>query len=1105
MSDPLHDLLATLGLERLGPLFDEHEVDLDTLRILSEADLQELGISFGPRKKLLKALADGGAPTSLAVGSNVDSLRERRFLTVLFSDMVDFTVLASRVDPEDLDAVMRTYEDICVAAIERYDGYVHNRLGDGIVAFFGYPLAHERGAERSIRAALDILDALAHTDVPGVDRVEARVGIASGVVLVSPADQTASGETLNLASRLQSVAGTGQVAISSRVRRSAGDVFDYVDIGEVDLKGIPQPVRVYLVGGARDVDTSYDATHLEIAPFVGRAHELDRLDAAWTSARVESGRAVCVVGEAGIGKSRLVRAIRDRAIADEARTLVVQCSPYHEHSAYYPIADALRRLLDIRSDTSGDAALGALTRLTDQLEMENADIGRLAAIIGLPEDEVIEGRASPRIEKERTIAAVVELVSAVARSEPTMLIVEDAHWADPSTLEVLDVLIGGIARSPLLVIVTQRPEAPPRWAANPAVEALELQRLDDADGRALIEQLVTGPLPAPLVDLLVERADGVPLFIEELTISATEQLAVTWRGANADVATLLPITLRDLLANRLDRLGPAKSVAQLGAVIGRDFSIEQLRVIADHSADVLDGQLAQLQRSGLAGPSEEGRDGWFTFKHALVRDAAYESIPRSRRVELHGRLAAALVDSPLTPPELIARHLTAAGDIANAVAWWATAGDRARDRFALAESVAHYTAGLALLAELPEGAERDREELRLRSSAAPALVAVRGWASPEVADLLTPAVPLAEESQRPDVMLPVVHGLWVHHMSAGKHEVALGWARRQLALATEHDDEVLELNGQRGMMTSRFWCGDLRGSIEHGDRLRARYDLARHGSIAEVTNADPYTADGSYRCQALWMLGHPDLAREVSDEKDEFARRRNHPFDLCFALTIGALVFDYRGEPEALLARTDEAIRIGRQHRVPLMSEMMAQIITGIAWLRAGRVGESIDQIGTSLAALEATGHRAWVPYVHAVLGQAMALGDDPVGGLIEIDRAIELMTSQGEHVHLAEALRLRGWVAWKLGDVPGAHAMLDRSIALAEEQGARSWQLRSLTTLAEMELEGNGSAHAPSATAALQSLCDSFDEGAGTSDHVAAATVLDQAAARSDNPGGPR
>jgi class 3 adenylate cyclase len=1090
MSDPLEALLAQLGLERLGPLFAANEVDLDTLRILSEADLQELDVPFGPRKKLLNALADlGSAATE----------RERRYLTVLFSDMVDFTALASRVDPEVLDAVIRTYEDTCIAAIERYDGSLHNRLGDGIIAFFGYPLAHERSAERAIRAGLEIQERLANTVVPAVDRLQARVGIASGVVLVSPADNTALGETLNLASRLQNVAGIGQVAVSSRIQRLAGDVFDYVDIGEIELKGIPQPVRTYIVGGTRDTDSRYDATHREASPFVGRTHEFDQLELAWTSVLVTAGRVACIVGEAGIGKSRLVRAVRERAALDDARTVLVQCSPYHEHSAYYPIADALRRLLDIRADTSIDDALVALASLAGQYDLPDDDVARLAVIVGMSVERAGAPALSPRDEKERTVAAIVRLVEAVARSSPTLLVVEDLHWADPSTLDVLDELVAGIERLPLLAIVTQRPEAPRRWSSNPVVETLELQRFDDGDARDLIDQLVAAPLPPGLVDLVVERADGIPLFIEELTTSAVEELADG--GATTELATMLPITLRDLLANRLDRLGPAKSVAQLGAVIGRDFSLDQLRMIADQSPDVLDGQLSRLQRSGLAGPFEEGRAGWFTFKHALVRDAAYESIPRSRRIELHGRLATALLDSPLTPPELIARHLTAAGDAASAVIWWGRAGDRARDRFALAESVAHYTAGLALVPQLPAGADRDREELRLRSSAAPALVAVRGWASPEVEELLGPAVPLAEESRQPAVMLPVIHGLWVHHMSAGKHEVALGWARRQLALADEHDDEILELNAHRGLMTSHFWSGDLRGSLAHGDRIRELYDPARHGAIAEVTNADPYTADGSYRCQSLWMLGHPDQARAVSDEKDEFARRRNHPFDLCFALTIGALTFDYRGEPDELLARTGEAIRLGRQHRVPLMSEMMAQIITGIAWLRAGRVGESIDQIASSLAALRGTGHRAWVPYVHAVLGEAMAVGGDLESGQAEVVHAVELMHSQGEHVHLPEALRLLGWVTWKLGDVAGGEAILQRSVELAVEQGARAWHLRTLTTLAELEMERGDGAFA---LAALQPLFASFTEGAGTADHVRAAALLEHAAAPSSSHGGP-
>lgn len=1087
MSDDLHRFLSDLRLERLIGLLDEHEVDLDTLRILTDAELQELGVPFGPRKKIQAALTGDRGGAQRTVGE----LRERRYLTVLFSDMVDFTVLASRVDPEVLEAVMTIYEDVCVRVIERYDGYIHNRLGDGILAFFGYPLAHEREAERAIRAGLEILEQLAVTSVSQVGplaRLHARVGIAAGVVIVSPADHGVAGDTINLASRLQNVAGTDQVAVSSRVRRLAGDVFEYRDIGEIELKGIPQPVRTYIVDGVRDADSQYDATHDASSSFVGRRHELDQLDSAWTTAAGGAGRVVCLIGEAGIGKSRLVRSMRDQVALGGATTIIVQCSPYHEHSAYYPVAEALRRLLGIAPGAAVDDALDALERLCERLDLAG-DVASIAAVMGLATDRYDVPSATPREARQRAVRAIVGLLHAVAQETPTLLVVEDLHWADPSTLDVLDVLVEPVDTLPLLAIVTQRPEATRRWDSHPAVLALELRRLNDHDARTMVAALSGTALPASVVDLIVERADGIPLFLEELTATAVDQAPTS---AAADLASVLPHTLRDLLAHRLDRLGPAKAIAQLGSVIGRDFSLDLLRSVADQPPEALDVELGHIQRSGLAGPTDEGRDGWFTFKHALVRDAAYESIPHSRRIELHGRIASVLLATPNVPPELIARHLTAAGRPAEAVSWWREAGDRARDRFALAEAVAHYTAGLELLPQLPAGVERDRDELRLRSSCAPALVAMRGWASPDVAALLQPAAPLAERSQQRSSTLPVLHGLWVHYMSAGAHDVALTWAERQLALSEEIGDEVLALNAHRGLMTSHFWLGNLTRSVEHGDRIRERYDPQRHGAIVEVTYADPFTADGSYRCQTLWMLGFPDKAREVSEEKDEFARRRNHPFDLCFALTIGALAFDYRGEPDALLARTEEAIRLGRRHHVPLMSEMMAQIITGIGWLRAGRVGESIAQIRSSLSALEGTGHRAWVPYVHAVLGEALAADGELAAGGCEIERAIELMTMQREHVHLPEAYRLLGWVRWQSGDLEGAEAALCESLGVARAQGARSWELRTTTTLAELRAEAGD---VELVNDVLRPLLDSFTEGAATADHVRARALIDRIA----------
>lgn len=1082
--DGLATFLTSLGLERFLPVLVEHEVDLDTLRILAEPDLEQLGFAFGPRKKLLHALAgDERADAPPVFGD-----RERRHLTVMFCDMVGFTELASRLDPEVLESIMRTYEDVCAACVSSYDGYLHSRLGDGVIAFFGYPRAHEREAERAIRTALAIHERLAALHVPAAGRLRARVGIASGVVLVSPADDTAAGETMNLASRLQNAAPIGGVVITSRVHQLAGDVFAYRDVGRLSLKGIAEPVHTYEVVGVRDVDSLFAATHGDVAPLIGRDDELASLLDRWRSALGGAGQVACLVGEAGIGKSRTLAELRQRTEADDAVAIVIQGSPYHEHSAYFPVAEALRHLLDIAPDTTADDALDAVERLCERFGRV-ADVPFLSSVMALPyESRFGPIELLPRDRKERTIEALVGLIAAVAEAGPTVLLVEDLHWADPSTFAVLDALVARIARTPLLVVTTQRPEAAVRWEGHDRVVSIELGRLTDDESRELVTRLASGAFTPATIELVAERADGIPLFAEELTAALLEAQADPRPVPVGHPVVVLPHTLRDLLAARLDRLGGAKETAQLGAVIGRDFSVELLGAIADRPAVIVAAHLDELHRSGLATRHGDGTGSWFTFKHALVRDAAYESITMSRRQELHGRIADALDGSPFTPPELVARHLTAAGRSADAVRWWREAGVQALHRFALAEAVAHYSAGLDLVGALPPGADRDLVELELRSQVAPALVAVRGWAAPDVAELLTPAVPLARQIGNPAAFLPVLQGLWVHHMSAAEHATAVDWAREQLSVAAEHDDETLELCGHRSLMTSNFWMGDLRTSLEHGDHIRARYDRERHHHIAELTNADPLTADGSYRCQALWILGHPDLARDVSDEKDEFARRRNHPFDLCFALTIGALTFDYRREPDALLARVEEAIRVGREHRVPLMSETMAQIIKGIGWLRAGRIGESIDQIAVSLDALRATGHRAWVPYVHATLGEAMALGGDPAGGLAQVELAISLMRAHGELVHYPEALRLAGWIRCEVDDGELGEQLLRESLAVATAQGARSWQLRTATTLAERMI---ATGRPDAARDVLAPVAASFDEGAGTADHRCAAQLL--------------
>ena len=556
----------------------------------------------------------------------------------------------------------------------------------------------------------------------------------------------------------------------------------------------------------------------------------------------------------------------------------------------------------------------------------------------------------------------------------------------------------------------------------------------------------------------------------------------------------IPATLRDSLTARLDRLGPAKALAQIGAAIGREFSYELLAALEPMPEAVLAAGLAPLVESGLAFQSGIAPHAVYTFKHALVQDAAYDSMLKSRRQQLHQAIAATLEqrwpETADSAPELLAQHYTAAGREEAAVPYWRRAGEVALKRFALAEAVAHLQAGLALVERLPAGPARERAELELRTLLAPALVAVRGWAAPEVGGLLEPALALARSLRHRESYLPLLHGLWVHHMSAGRHAEAMGWAHELLAADSAADDDLLEICGHRAAMTSHFWMGHLDSAREHGDRIRALYDLERHRPIAALTNNDPLTADGSYRAQYVWTLGYPDQALALSDAKDELARRRGHPFDLAFALTVGALAWDYTGRPEELLRRAEEAAEVGREHGLPLMSEVMAEIVAGIAWLRAGRVEESVERLQRSLGDLLRTGHRAWVPYVRAVLGEALARAGDPAAGLRSVEESLEQVERQDERVHLPEILRLQGWILSLQGKAEDAERSLRAAIEVARAQGTRSWELRAATTLARL-LAARG--ERGKARALLTPVYGWFTEGFDTRDLTEARTLIEE------------
>ncbi|MGA9850869.1 MAG: adenylate/guanylate cyclase domain-containing protein [Roseiarcus sp.] len=1105
LTSTLPEWLKLHGLDRFTSLFEQNEVDLQTLRLLTDDDLKELGLPFGPRKRILSLLGEerqlekssppssGGAPVG-----------ERRQLTVLFCDMVGFTKLAHRLDPETLQVVVRAYEDACTTCVNRYDGYVFTTLGDGIVAFFGYPLAHEGEAERAVRAGLDIIDVLAALQIRDAGRLQVRIGIATGMVVVATGERNAVGETMNLASRLQTIAKPGTVIVSERVRRLAEGLFEYEDLGERELKGVNAPTRVYRVVGVTEAESRFDAAAQRgLTPLVGRDNEVGTLLDAWKSVRGGGGGQIVVLrGEAGIGKSRIVDTLRERLGQAVGRTLLFQGSPFFVSSAFYPMRTWFERTLGLAQEEDADGRLDKLEALmVDKLGLARDDLRFVAAMLSIPfHDRYGAILISPKLAREDTMRTLVEVVRAQARLEPTLVLFEDAHWADPSTLDVFARIVDKLADIPALVVVTARPEFKPPWKPGPGVSDIQLAKFTPMQSRSLLEKVAGGKaLPDGLAAQIIARTDGVPLFVEELTKTILESgdLIVegdhfAYAGSAANVS--IPETLRDSLMARLDRVPAAKEIAQVGSVIGREFMYELIAGLDLMSEESLGMALRLLTAAGIATSRGDIPSAVYAFSHALVQDAAYDSILKSRRKQLHGEIARLLNERwPETrdaAPELLAYHHSAAEQHSLAAPLWLRAGEIAIQRFALSEGIAHLRTGMSTLTKFRPSKTRDLMELSLRTALGPALVAQRGWAHSEVSEVLEPAWKRAQARKHLPAYLPILSSLAVHYMSAGALKESLRRADELLKAAKESGDDSMEIVGHRSAVATLYWSGDFLAARRAGDRVHELYDAERHWRLALLTNSDPFTGEGIYRSQFLWILGYPDQARAANEATEANARRRDHPFDLAFALTLGAQLHGYLHEYDALFRRSQEAERIGKEHGITLLGEIMAEITRGIAWLGAGHTEDGAQQLGEAIELLRQTGHRIWIWYLRALQAEGLAkIGDlDQATALIE--ESVARIEEGEERAHHAEVLRLHGWLQIKKGQPKTAEATLRKAIEVARGQQAKSWELRAATTLARL-LADRGDRD--EAVAVLKPVHDWFTEGLQTKDYLESSRLLDE------------
>ncbi len=1114
----LLDWLKTIGLEQYISVFAENEIDLGALRLLNDKDLESLGLSLGARRKIQYAIAelDGeatsrhahqqrarGAETAAISHPSHDG--ERRQLTVLFCDMVGFTELANRVDPEMLQQIIRQYENACTHCVTHYEGHVFQRLGDGIVAFFGYPHAHEDEVERAIRSALEILESLSKLDVADVGHLAVRIGIATGLVVVSPGERGAVGDTMNIASRLQEIALPDSIVVSERVHRLAAGSFDFEDLGARTLKGLESSVRAYRILQVSQAASRFDAaTQEELTPLVGREQEISLLLDRWALAQNGEGQVVLLSGEPGIGKSRMLSELRERLGRQGAQTLRFQCSPYHVNSAFWPSIDNIERALQYGRDEAPESKLDKLEQLmVNHYGLSLSDVRFIAAILSLPfEARYGALELTPQKHKDETLRALVDMAEAAAHKQASVILFEDLHWSDPTTLEVLDLLIDRVKSIPLLIVLTHRPEFQHEWIGHGHLMALNLSKLTRAQGIAMVARLSgSKPLPPDLLERIVTKADGVPLYAEELTKSILESGELKDAGDHYDYvgsapSITIPATLRDSLMARLDRLMPVKKIAQIGAAIGREFSYELIAAVAPHSNAELDKALKQLTESGLAFRRGTPPEASYVFKHALVQDAAYDSLLKSHRQTLHAKIAKVIAQqfpaTKDTAPELLAYHLTAACEAEAAVPFWQKAGTLAIQRLALKEAISHLERGMAIIGTLPPSVERDGKELDLRTPLGTALMALKGWTAPEVWDSFYPALVLAKSLGRNEALVPIYYGLWANVVTKGHFAEALVWVNEMLATAKTSGDLDLAIVAHCAACITTYWRGEFSQSREHGERVLALYHDDQHRHLAVIMNVDPKTYVGLYISLGSWMFGYPDRAVQESHAKDVHSHQRGHPFDIGYALTFGSLIWDYRCETLPLLARAEEAERLGRAHSLPFISEVLAQMFKGLAWLRGGRIAEGMTQLQNATDIWTGVGAWAVVPYLYAVIAEGMALSGDLVGGLKLIDESLAQIERPGweERSHLAEVLRLKAWMLQQQGKLAAAEQNYLASIDVARQQQAKSWELRTSTSLARLwQAQGKQK----QAYDLLAPVYGWFSEGLATHDLTQSRTLLDE------------
>jgi class 3 adenylate cyclase/predicted ATPase len=1112
MARPTTDLAEWLGrhgLDQYAQTFAENNIEYSVLPDLTEDDLEKLGVSLGHRKKLLRAI-DAVRPARQVrdttevsrIGTEAISPvqhrdAEFRQITVMFCDLVGSTQLAEKLDPEDLQKLIDAYRGECSTAIRRYGGEVARYFGDGVMAFFGWPRAHEDDAARAVHAALEIVSGV--TKISGPVTLACRVGVCSGPVIVGETGNSttswsmdAVGETPNMAARLQTLAATNTVLISESTRRLVSAAFDFQDLGLQELKGVSEPLHVYLVLAAKNIASRFEAAHAGfLTPLVGRSTELSLLLDRWQKVKEGDGQVIILSGTPGVGKSRLLHELKSHVQQEPHVLLHHQCSPYHSQSAFFPVIEQIEQAVQLTArEADAEKIVKLKAYLPRSIESLTDLVLLIAKLLSIPAENHRElSGLTPQQIKNRTTSALVDMLLAFSIQGPTLCVFEDAHWLDPSTLELLELIISRIDHARVLLIVSCRPEFRPAWITRANTTMHSLTRLSQTEVKTMIRDLLRGgSIPQPLIDQIIEKADGVPLFIEELT-SSTLSTPLRTRGNfehTAQPALLrVPETLSDALMERLDRVAPSRKLAQIAAVIGREFSHDLLSAASQIDEDDMQSALSLLEQADIiyrVGISPFVR---FAFKHVLLRDAIYDSLLRSKRQQIHADIAAILErDFPElaeNQPEVLAFHYQEAGNHQLAIRCWFKSGQRALAHSANVEAIANFRKALRLLNALPETPERIKQEIDIQLALGIPLIAVQGYASAETREAFSRARTLCMLLGNIPEYFQALFGLWGHSWMAGTNDEALRMADEFLSRSRALSDPVPLMVAHRVMGSTLLTIGEFQSSRNHFEEAIRLSPSKGKQPLYNLYMVEPQAASLLLLSWDLWFLGYPDQSLSRVSEALALAQDLGHPYTVAFAHYMTSVVHLLRGDAARAFASAEKSFEVSQEQRFSLYV-ILSRISRGRAVGDLGRLGEARAEIALGLGEARRNGVRFMLPMMETWLAEMHAKAGENEYALSIVEGALANIGDVTGRSWESELHRQRAQilVALNPSKVREAESHLEKSVEVARGQSAKSLELRAATSLAELwRTQGRPD----EARALLEPICSWFHEGAETAD----------------------